>query len=178
MKRVITIVEKLSGLGGWMAGIMICLALGLVIAEILLRSILDSTLYVSEEYSGYLMCMLTFCALAYTLRERGHIRMVFLQRSVKGRARVILDMICFVIGLVFCLGLTYYAFFFFWDSVVTGSQSMRISETYLAIPQAFMPFGALLMTLQFLGEFLKSVCILTGRTEGLRILEDAGDLGR
>ena len=55
---------------------------------------------------------------------------------------------------------------------------MHVSETYLAIPQFFMPFGSFLLTLQFLAEFLKGVAMLRGDTEGLRILEETDDLGR
>jgi hypothetical protein len=41
-----------------------------------------------------------------------------------------------------------------------------------------MPFGALLMTMQFLAEFLKAVAILREDTEGLLILEETDELGR
>ena len=69
------------------------------------------------------------------MRDKGHIRMTFLRSAISPRAKVILDMICFVIGFLFCIGLTYLTFRFFWDSVVSGSRSMQISETPLAIPQ-------------------------------------------
>lgn len=55
---------------------------------------------------------------------------------------------------------------------------MHVSETYLAIPQFFMPLGAALMSLRFLSEFLKGVAMLRGDTEGLRIHEETADLGR
>jgi TRAP-type C4-dicarboxylate transport system permease small subunit len=97
---------------------------------------------------------------------------------IKGRAHVIFNMACFTVGFLFCVALTAYTWEFFWDSVVNGSQSMQISETYLAIPQAFLPVGSLLMTLQFLAEFLKGLATLRQDTEGLRILEEADDLGR
>jgi TRAP-type C4-dicarboxylate transport system permease small subunit len=76
------------------------------------------------------------------------------------------------------IAFTWFTFDFFWDSVENESTSMHVSETYLAIPQFFMPFGALLMTMQFLAEFLKAVAILREDTEGLRILEETDELGR
>jgi len=88
------------------------------------------------------------------------------------------NMACFVVGFLFCAALTAFTGEFFWDSVVNETQSMQISETYLAIPQAFLPIGALLMTLQFAAEFLKGLAVLRGDTEGLRILEETDDLGR
>lgn len=178
VKKIINTLDKVSAFGGILSGVMMCVGLLLIVSEILLRSVFSKTLYVTEEYAGYLMAMLTFCALGYTLRERGHIRMTFLHKVVLGRPRVYLDMACFVVGFGFCVILTYFTFIFFWDSVVTGSRSMQISRTYLAIPQAFLPFGALIICLQFLGEFLRSLLVLRGDTDGITTMEDAGSLGR
>jgi TRAP-type mannitol/chloroaromatic compound transport system permease small subunit len=55
---------------------------------------------------------------------------------------------------------------------------MQLSETYLAIPQAVLPLGGILLALQFLAEFLKGVAVLRKKTEGLRIQEEADELGR
>lgn len=178
MKKLVNALDKLSGFGGFLAGLMMCVGVALIVSEIILRSGFSKTLYVTEEYAGYLMAMLTFCALGYTLRERAHIRMIFLHKVVVGRPRIYLDMACFFVGFCFCLTLTYFTALFFWDSVVTGSRSMQISRTYLAVPQAFLPFGALLFSLQFLGEFLKSILVLRGDTEGVTVMEEAADQGR
>ncbi|MCK9197732.1 MAG: TRAP transporter small permease [Syntrophales bacterium] len=178
MKKIINFIDNLSGLSGWLAGIMTVVALVLVVAEIIWRTGFSSTLYISDEFAGYLMAMLTFCGLAYTLRERGHIRMMMLPHFLKGRVRIIFNMVCFVIGFIFCIALTWFTYVFFLDSYVSGSKSMHVSETYLAIPQFSMPLGAALMTLQFLAEFLKGVAMLRGGTEGLRIHEETDELGR
>ena len=178
MKRLINLIDNLSGLGGWAAGILVSAALVLSVGEIVYRSVFNGTLYITDEYTGYCMAMLTFMGLAYTLRERGHIRMMFLPHILKGRAHVMYNMACFVVGFLFCAALTAFTWEFFWDSVVNETQSMQVSETYLAIPQAFLPIGALLMTLQFAAEFLKGLAVLRGDTEGLRILEETDDLGR
>lgn len=178
VKKLINALDTLSGFGGFLAGTMMCIGVVLIVSEIILRTGFSKTLYVTEEYAGYLMAMLTFCALGYTLRDRSHIRMTFLHKVVVGRARVYLDMVCFVIGFCFCVVLTYFTAKFFWDSVVTGSRSMQISRTYLAIPQAFLPFGSLLISLQFLSEFLKGIFLLRGDTQGIRIAQEATDQGR
>lgn len=178
MKPLIRWIDALSGLAGALSGIMLCIGLTLIFMEIILRSTFSSTLFITEEYSGYLMCGLTFCALAYTLREKGHIRMTFLYKLVTGKARAYLDLACLVVGFLFCSVFTLFTFQFFWDSIATGSQSMQISETYLAIPQFFMPFGAAILTLQFLSEMLKAVMVIKGDTAGLALREEAEDLGR
>ena len=178
MKIVIKFIDKLSGLNGWITGIMMVVALVLAVAEIVYRTGFSGTLYITDEYEGYLMAMVTFCGLAYTLRERGHIRVMILPHFLKNHIRTAFNMGCFVIGFAFCVAFTWYTFVFFWDSYVHGSRSMHVSETYLAIPQFFMPLGGALMTLQFLAEFLKGVAILRNDTEGLNIHEETDELGR
>jgi TRAP-type C4-dicarboxylate transport system permease small subunit len=178
MKSLVRWIDRLSSWGGVLAGVMLCGGLVLVVGEIVVRSAFSKTLFIAEEYAGYLMCGLTFCALAYTLRDRGHIRMTFLLKVVQGRQRIYLDLICFVVGFIFSAALTYFTTIFFWDSVVSGSRSMRISETYLAIPQFFMPFGSLLMALQFFGETLRSVALLRDWRDDSVPLEESGALGR
>ena len=178
MKQLIKIIDGLSTLAGGLAGAMLCLGLLLTCGEILLRTAFDRTLYITDEYSGYLMCGLTFCALGYTLKEKGHIRMTIIHGLVKDRKRDYLDALCFALGCLFSAFITFYTWELFRDSIATSSQSMQLSSTYLAIPQFFMPFGACIMTLQFFSEFLKSILILQGNTAGLVLHEEIQDLGR
>lgn len=177
MKKIIRFCDVLSSISGVTSAITICLGVALVLTEIVARSVFSKTLYVAEEYSGYLMCALTFLALGYTLREKAHIRMTFLRTALPERGKLILDMICYVVGFVFCVGLTYVTFRFFWDSFTTGSKSMQISETPLAIPQFFLPLGSVLLAVQFIGEFLKTYrALMLGNYQ--QIGEEAQDLGR
>ncbi len=178
MKKLVNIFDRISGVAGGMAGLMMCGGLGLIVCEIVVRGVFNRTLYVTEEFAGYLMAMLTFCALGYTLRERSHIRMTFLHKVISGRPRLYLDLACHIIGFLFCIVLTWFTTMFFWNSVVSQSRSMQISETYLAIPQFFLPLGSLILTLQFLGEIIRNIYVLRGDTEGLRLVEDAGNQGR
>lgn len=178
MKKFIALIDRVSGFSGWTAGIMMALALLIVVAEIVARSVFGKTTYISDEYSGYLMAMLTFLGLAYTLRERGHIRVMVLTHALKGKTRTIYDMFCVLIGFIFCVGLTWHTFEFFLDSVVNKTQSMQITETYLAIPQAFLPLGSFFFMLQFLSEFFKGIKLLQHDTEGLKVMEESDELGR
>jgi TRAP-type C4-dicarboxylate transport system permease small subunit len=104
--------------------------------------------------------------------------MVFVLRMLSARGRHFLNLACHGVGLVFGIGFTAFCFIFFWDSVVSSSQSMQVSETYLAIPQVFMPLGALMLTLQFAGEVLKDILVIRGDTAGLTLTEEADELGR
>lgn len=156
MEKLIRLIDRISHAFGVVAGVMMLLGVALVLTEIIVRAVFDSTLYITEEYTAYLMVGITLLGLAYTLKEKGHIRMTFLHKFVKGKARVFLDMFAFLVGLLVFSMITFTTFEFFWDSVESGTRSMQISKTYLAIPQSAMPLGAFLITLQFVAELAKS----------------------
>ncbi|MCL6610343.1 MAG: TRAP transporter small permease [Peptococcaceae bacterium] len=177
MEKFVRLCDRLSHACGMMAGFMMIAALALILIEIVIRTLFSMTLYITEEYTGYLMVAITFLALSYTLKEKGHIRMVFLHVVLKGKARIGLDIFAYVAGLALCAAITVTTAGFFWDSVVSKSQSMQISGTYLAIPQFFMPLGAFMMALQFAAEIGRSIIhIRSERVEDLEVESSA--LGR
>src|SRR5690625_2626125 len=158
MQLLIKIIDKVNTFFGLLAGISMVLATLLIIAEIITRSVFSSTLYITQEYTGYLMVAITMFGIAYTLKESGHIRLTFFYKIFKGeKAKAFIDMYAFLCGLIVFSIITYATFKFFNGTFQAGTRSMQISKTYLAIPQFMLPFGSLLMTLQFLSEFLKSI---------------------
>ena len=178
MKALIKVIDKMSSVGGYAAGCMTVLGLAIVIAEIFLRSLFSSTLYITEEYSGYLMCGISFCGLAYTLSKNGHIRMVFLHKILSTKPRLYLEIGCSMAGFVVCILITYSTAYLFCDSYETRSQSMQITETYLAIPQFFMPLGSLLISLQFLANVMKGFLTFKGDLASSGLIDVDNNLGR
>lgn len=178
MKSLIRGIDRISLVSGYLAGAMTFLGLLIVLVEIFVRSLFDGTTYITEEYSGYLMCGLVFCGLANTLKQNGHIRMVFIHKLFSGRPRLYLEMSCMLVSLGFCLVLIYSTMDLFWDSYVNDSQSMQITETYLAVPQFFMPLGAILLALQFVSGLMKGLLIMKGEMSPAKLLEVSDKLGR
>ncbi|MDW7675308.1 MAG: TRAP transporter small permease, partial [Bacillota bacterium] len=151
---------------GRIAGIGMLFGVSLVLAEVIARSVFDETLYITQEYTAYLMVAITFLGLAYALKEGTHIRMAFLHKILKGRSIIFLDIYALTIGLVIFILITVSTANFFWDSVISQSRSMHVSKTYLAIPQFFMPLGSFVMVLQFTAEILRSILKLrTGEAD-------------
>lgn len=177
MEKFVRLCDKIAHINGITAGLMMLAGLALILIEIVIRTLFSATLYITEEYTSYLMVGITFLALSFTLKERGHIRMVFLHASLKGKARIALDIYAFTAGMVLCAVITLTTFNFFWDSVVTQSRSMQISQTYLAIPQFFMPLGAFMLTLQFAAELVRSMLNLRSDNAAVHKIESSS-LGR
>ena len=109
MKRLIKTMDGISTVAGALAAVLLVIALAINSVEIFIRTGIDRTLFITDEYSGYLMCGLTFLALAYTLKEKGHIRMTIVHSLVKDRARLHIESLCYVIGELFSGFVTWHA---------------------------------------------------------------------
>jgi len=158
MRTVIKWIDRISDLSGAIAGILLVTSFFLVMSEIVARGMFSTTLYITEEYSGYLVVAITFFALSYTLKHKGHIRMTFLQTVLKNKPnlQVNLERYTLLVGMVTMAVITYTSFNYFLDSYQSGLRSMQISRTYLAIPHSFIPLGSGIMALQFFGEILRT----------------------
>jgi TRAP-type C4-dicarboxylate transport system permease small subunit len=158
MERFARIIDRITGFFGGVAGVFILLGVGLIITEIIARAGFSSTIYITAEYTAYFMVAITLLGLAIGLRDKSHIRVTLIHGIVKeGKPRFILDLISFIIGFIVFIFVTYAFIMFFWDAVVTGSRSMQLTRTYLAIPRFTLVLGSFLMTLQFLAEIIKLI---------------------
>lgn len=178
MALITRVIDRISTIFGVIAGFTMIIGVIMVLTEVVLRSAFNSTIYITQEYTGYFMVAITLFGLAYTLKEKGHIRLTFLQKLIKsGKGRTILDIFTFLAGLIIFAIITYATFDFFLNTYNSGSRSMQISKTYLAIPQFVLPLGSFIMSLQFVSEILKSIIKLqTGEYDELDDGSDA--LGR
>jgi TRAP-type C4-dicarboxylate transport system permease small subunit len=158
MEKFAKIIDRITGFFGGIAGIFILLGVALIVVEIIARAVFDSTIYITAEYTAYFMVAITLLGLAIALRDKSHIRVTLIHGVVKeGKPRFILDLVSFIIGFVVFIFVTYAFTMFFWDAVVTGSRSMQLTRTYLAIPRFTLVLGSLLMTFQFLAEIIKLI---------------------
>ncbi|MFD2132470.1 TRAP transporter small permease subunit [Pseudogracilibacillus auburnensis] len=167
MTLIIRIIDRISNASGLIAGLLMILGVVLVLTEVIVRTVFSSTIYITQEYTAYFMVAITFLGLAYTLKEKGHIRLTFIHKFVKvGKVRTILDIYAFIIGFIIFAIVTYATIDYFLSSLASGTRSMQITKTYLAIPQFAMPLGSFIISLQFLAEILKSILQLkTGEFE-------------
>lgn len=158
MERFVRLVTRINKFFAGIAGILMILSVVLIITEVFVRTALNSTIYITSEYTAYFLVAMTFLGFAYTLKEKGHIRMSFLYKVLKGeKAHIFLDLYTCFVGLVSFSFILVACFHFFMDSLLSGTQSMNITKTYLMIPQSILPLGSLLMVLQFLSEIIEGI---------------------
>ncbi len=129
---------------------MLCLTTIMILVEIILRRFFNSSLYFTDEFTGYFLCGIVMMGMAITLRDGSHIKMTALYEFLPEKYKLILNKIIDFVGLIFCIYLTSVTYNLFWRSVLGKVRSMGVSKTYIAIPQFFIPLGFLIMAFQFL----------------------------
>ena len=55
MRLITKIFQKVNNIAGFIAGLCVCFSALLIIAEIIIRSTTSHSLYITDEYTGYLM---------------------------------------------------------------------------------------------------------------------------
>ncbi|MBL3592514.1 MAG: TRAP transporter small permease [Synergistaceae bacterium] len=157
MKKWIPFLDSISLYLGRIGGLCLVVGCVMIIGEIVNRSFFHGTFYVVDEYTGYLMGVSSFLGLAYAEQHNGHIRMElidYVQGRYPGLVRTIKS-VCYLLAILFALYLTYVTYQLFHSSYVSGQRSYQVSETLLAIPQAFLPLGSFALFLQYVVNFIK-----------------------
>lgn len=154
-------IDTLSRLDGWLgAGCLVTLT-GLMLAEVAVRALsnlfpsVPADIPVAWEYSSYLMAATFTFGAAMTLRAGGHIRVTLVLARVSPATRRWMETVLAALGVCFCGYLAWSMAYFTWRSFESGQTSIS-SGTLLWIPQAFVTFGIVLLTIQFVARFFQA----------------------
>lgn len=143
-----------SSLGFWVSGIAVLLMTLLITVEVVGRRVLNFTTLIADEFSGYLLVVITFMGAAYTLKAAGFTRMELVYNQFKTTGRWVLDFVFNLVSLAFLIILDYWL----WDHIISnyrsGMASISILQTPLYIPKLFMGVGATLLLFQVVLELV------------------------
>ncbi len=133
----------------------------IVPVEVFLRYFFGKSLYITEEFTRYLMVWVVFLASSLALREGSHISIGILVNRFSGRTRSWLNLIGQAVLVVFLLFLVIegvVALRFQMDQIIP-SLGVPIFWFYLAIP-----LGSFLMILNLLPKIRESLNDVLGRS--------------
>jgi len=133
------------------------LAIGLAILIQIIGRLFGLNLVGLVEVATYAMVAATFLALPYTLKTAGHIRIVILVNVLKGPARRVIEIACYLLALVFVLYFFYYCTDLTIDSFKRGARSQGMLAAHVWIPQALMSCGVLFFALALADGLIKVV---------------------
>ena len=150
MRLFIKITESLSTGGAFLSSLGIIFIVVLVVIEIFLRSVFNTSTMVSSEYGGYALVFLILTGLAYTMKEGGLIRINLLTSNFSENGKRIADIVSGLAAIVitsFALFHTTSMVYETWELEMTAD---TIAETPLWIPQLAIPLGMALLLLQII----------------------------
>ena len=109
------------------------------------------------EYSGYSMAASSFLALAYTFREKGHIRITLFLEKSKENFRRILELWCLFVATFFSGFLSYYFIKMLIISIKFGERSEGADEILIWIPQLSLAIGSTIFFICVIHNFILSI---------------------
>ena len=158
LPKVINTIEKLTDLlSGRLQAIIIFLLMVMLLVEVLTRYILHSPLSVAEEMGGYLLVSITFMGLAYTWKEKGHVRVTLIIRRLPDKAARLIRFTTLILATLFTLPLIKACYDLLTDSLLFESRSGSWLRTPLVYPQTILLIGAILLFLQLIAEIIKAI---------------------
>lgn len=157
MKRIGQILEKMTDLiSGHLQGWLLCLLMVLILVEVATRYVLQNPLSVAEEYGGYILVAIVFIGLAYTWKERSHVRVTLLTDRLPLKAQLALRLITVLIAAVLAGFMVVASWQLVDESLMFGDRSGSWLRTPLAWPQMVLILGSALLLLQLIVEVFKA----------------------
>jgi len=172
MKNFIKIVSLISKLCGIASACMILLSVLVVMEMIWVRFVLVESTYWQTEFVTYLLIAATFIGSPYVLHTRGHVNVDLLPIYLTHRKRVYLYLISSFLALVFCLLITWLGYNFWLEAWEKDWHSDSIWGVRLWIPYASMPFGFMILSLQYVADIIS---ILQGKEMPFGIADDQAE---
>ncbi len=157
MKRLARIIESISNIGGYFSGWLVPLMMLLVLFEVVMRYVVHQPPIVADEVSAYMLVALSFIGLAYTWKERGHVRITALVSRLPARLSswVRLVMLLMALGISGMLTRASYEFLAF------SFKYHLASPTHLRVPlqgpQTPLLIGFALLTLLLIIEVARAI---------------------
>ena len=157
MKRLARIIESISNISGYFAGWLVPIMMTLVLFEVVMRYVVHQPPIVADEISAYMLVALAFIGLAYTWKEKGHVRITALVAHLPARVAswIRLIMLFFAFGISVILtqaSFQYLAFSF---------KLHMASATHLRVPlqgpQAPLLIGFTILSLMLIVEIGKAI---------------------
>ena len=165
LHSIVKTIDKVTDvLSGYLQAGIIFFLMVMLLAEVLTRYILRSPLSIADEMGGYLLVSITFMGLAYTWKERGHVRVTLLINRLPDRFAHLLRYTTLILATVFTMPLIKACYDLISDSLLFESRSGSWLRTPLAYPQTILLIGAIMLFLQLVAEIIKA-SIAMGKSE-------------
>lgn len=157
MRRVIGVLEAISDLAGYLAGITVFGLTLLISAGVFSRRVLGAPILALDEVSGYCLLAIVFLGLAHTMKAGGHIRADIVLDHVPAGVRGGLELLATLLAFLFALALLVGNWALVAEYYGHGTLSFKYLQIPLWIPGSLLVVGVALLVLQLLAQLLRQV---------------------
>jgi TRAP-type transport system small permease protein len=144
-ERQLTLLARLCGA---LAGVALASIVVIIVASVVMRRVVGSPLYYTEELVGLLLCASLFLALPLVTVQAQHVRVTFLVSVLGQRGRAVLAVAAAAVMLVFCAWYLAEALpwleFAFKRNIRTEAASLWLAP-WMAVPPSMVALCALLV---------------------------------
>lgn len=136
--------------------------MALVIIEVITRYVLRHPLMLADEFSAYMLVGLAFIGLAYTWREKGHVRIEALISRLPIKVSQRLRVATLLIALGYALMLTKVSYDYLAFSFKTHMRSETWLMTPMQVPHMTLAIGFGLLSMVLITEIVKAIRAIKG----------------
>lgn len=152
---LVNAIELISTAFGIIAALLLVAATVVVCQMIFVRSVLGWSTIWQTDFVVFSATAAIFIGAAYVLSEKGHVGVDFVQSSLRGRPRRIVDRAALLFGFTFCAVMAYASWHYFYEVLTQGWRTETVWAIPLWIPVLPLPLGFALLCLQYVAEFIK-----------------------
>lgn len=134
--------------------VQVCLNLADKIAAAITGTGLGLTIPSYADFTGFFLAAATFLALAYALREGGHIRVTLLLIRLSARTQRGFEIVVVAIALAMSAFASWYTIMLVYESFEYGDRSSGMVSVPLWLPQLPVAFGLIILTIALLDELI------------------------
>ncbi len=165
LNRLIDFLARVAAIG---ACCILVAMVALILYEIALRSLFNSSTYVLDEFVGYGVATMTFLSFAVALKDNVFIRVNLVLANLGPLPRRGVEIVSCALGVLLFGFIASY----FWKLVARdfsrGTVSNSVAEVPLWMPQALMLLGLVILILQFAAltvHYARGAPIIDGQDE-------------
>ena len=153
--RVARCIDRLDQFSVYLAALGLVGMSAIVFGEVLLRLLFTRSTLIADEIGSYLLAVVSFFALGYTLRTGGHIRVSLFFHQFSRPLRKWLEVVFALVALVSLFYLTSWLLDLVVQSYVTKADSQSQIETPLWIPQSALIYGTVVLGLALVARLIR-----------------------
>jgi TRAP-type mannitol/chloroaromatic compound transport system permease small subunit len=155
--QLIDLIGRLSEFGVYLAGLALMLMMFIGAADVIMDKLFNRPIPGTLEFSESLLVMSFFMAIGFTQLRRGHIAVELFTSRVKGTKKEFLDLISYLLLLVFFFLITFQG----WKFALYSLKILEFQAGLINFPvypaKLIAAFGLSIMTLQCFADLVNGI---------------------